>query len=67
MHLESSDDSDEIREIRIAVARLCAQFPGTYWRNLDREAGYPTEFVNALTTAGYLSVLIPEVLIATEI
>jgi acyl-CoA dehydrogenase len=60
MRPESSDDSDEIREIRIAVARLCAQFPGTYWRKLDREAAYPTEFVTALTEAGYLSVLIPE-------
>ena len=60
MRHENTDDSDEIREIRLAVARLCAQFPGAYWRKLDREAGYPTEFVAALTEAGYLSVLIPE-------
>ncbi|MFL5150702.1 MAG: acyl-CoA dehydrogenase family protein, partial [Microvirga sp.] len=40
--------------------RLCAQFPGEYWRELDRENRYPSEFVNALTEAGYLSVLIPE-------
>ena len=55
-----TDDSDDIREIRQAVARLCARFPGTYWRKLDREAAYPTEFVTALTEAGYLAVLIPE-------
>ncbi len=60
MRHETSDESYEIREIRLAVARLCAQFPGTYWRKLDREAAYPTEFVTALTEAGYLSVLIPE-------
>jgi alkylation response protein AidB-like acyl-CoA dehydrogenase len=47
-------------EIRDAVARLCAGFPGEYWRELDREKAYPTEFVRALTEAGYLSVLIPE-------
>ena len=60
MRPENSDDSDEIREIRLAVTRLCGQFPATYWRKLDREAAYPTEFVTALTEAGYLSVLIPE-------
>ena len=47
-------------EIREAVARLCAGFPGTYWRRLDEEKKYPTEFVRALTEAGFLSVLIPE-------
>ncbi|ACA19554.1 acyl-CoA dehydrogenase domain protein [Methylobacterium sp. 4-46] len=47
-------------EIREAVAKLCARFPGEYWRALDREMAYPTEFVAALTEAGYLSVLIPE-------
>ena len=48
-------------EIREAVRRLCAQFPGAYWRALDRDRIYPTEFVTALTQAGFLSVLIPEV------
>ena len=47
-------------EIREAVRRLCARFPGAYWRALDRERAYPTEFVAALTEAGFLSVLIPE-------
>ncbi|MCJ2089198.1 acyl-CoA/acyl-ACP dehydrogenase [Methylobacterium sp. E-005] len=47
-------------EIREAVAKLCAGFPGSYWRALDREMTYPTAFVNALTESGYLSVLIPE-------
>lgn len=47
-------------EIREAVSRLCAQFTGEYWRKLDEEKAYPTEFVAALTEAGYLSVLIPE-------
>ncbi len=47
-------------EIREAVARLCAQYPGEYWRELDREKTYPTRFVQALTDAGYLSILIPQ-------
>ena len=47
-------------EIRDAVARLCADFPGEYWRDKDRDRAYPAEFVQALTDAGYLSVLIPE-------
>ncbi len=47
-------------EIRDAVARLCAGFPGEYWRKLDREMAYPTAFVTALTESGFLSALIPE-------
>ena len=47
-------------EIREAVAKLCARFPGEYWRDLDHRMAYPTAFVNALTEAGYLSILIPE-------
>ncbi len=47
-------------EIRDAVRRLCAGFPGEYWRALDRERRYPTEFVQTLTREGFLSVLIPE-------
>ncbi|MCB1698371.1 MAG: acyl-CoA/acyl-ACP dehydrogenase, partial [Halioglobus sp.] len=47
-------------DIRAAVARLCAGYGGGYWRALDAGRHYPTEFVRALTAAGYLSVLIPE-------
>ena len=47
-------------EIRDGVQKLCARFPGEYWRRMDREAAYPTEFVETLTGAGYLSALIPE-------
>jgi alkylation response protein AidB-like acyl-CoA dehydrogenase len=47
-------------EIRDEVRKLCARFPGAYWRQLDQARGYPTGFVEALTEAGYLSVLIPE-------
>jgi len=54
------DDADNLAAIREAVRALCARFPGEYWRALDRERAYPTEFVAALTEAGYLAALIPE-------
>ncbi len=47
-------------EVRDAVARLCKDYPDAYWRDKDRHKAYPREFVQALTDAGYLSVLIPE-------
>ena len=47
-------------DIREAVAKLCADFPGPYWQEKDRARAYPTEFVGALTQSGFLSVLIPE-------
>lgn len=52
--IETHDD------IRDAVGRLCQDFPGEYWRKLDEKRAYPTEFVEALTKAGFLSALIPE-------
>jgi len=52
--------ADPYAEIREEVAKLCARFPGEYWRELDARRGYPTEFVTALTEAGYLGALIPE-------
>ena len=53
-------EAEDNKDIREAVARLCADFPGEYWRKLDAERAYPTQFVNALTEAGYLATLIPE-------
>ncbi len=47
-------------EIRESVRKLCADFPGSYWQALDRDRLYPTEFVQTLTSEGFLSVLIPE-------
>ena len=61
--LQANDlDAQEIiiNEVRDAVAKLCSDFQGEYWRKLDREQGYPTEFVKALTDAGFLGALIPE-------
>jgi acyl-CoA dehydrogenase len=55
--LPIGDDHAEIRE---AVRRICEKFPGAYWRDLEAREAYPTEFVSALTQAGFLGALIPE-------
>ena len=47
-------------QIREEVAKLCQQYPGDYWREKDKARAYPTEFVEALSQAGYLAALIPE-------
>ena len=52
--------SEEITAIRDAVTRLCADFDENYWLSLEKNKDYPTEFVTALTQAGFLSALIPE-------
>nr|HEV8011787.1 acyl-CoA dehydrogenase family protein [Bradyrhizobium sp.] len=51
---------EDFTELRNAVRRICKGFPGEYWRKLDDCSGYPTEFVAALTEAGFLGALIPE-------
>ncbi|HEV2957432.1 MAG TPA: acyl-CoA dehydrogenase family protein [Xanthobacteraceae bacterium] len=55
--LPIGEDHADIRE---AVRRICEKFPGAYWRDLEAREAYPTEFVTALTQAGFLGALIPE-------
>ena len=57
---EAVSESADLAPIREAVRALCADFPGEYWRALDRERAYPDKFVAALTKAGFLAALIPE-------
>ena len=52
--------NEDRQAIREAVRSLCKSFPDTYWRDLDKRGEYPQDFVNALTSSGYLAVLIPE-------
>ncbi|MDP9996069.1 acyl-CoA dehydrogenase [Variovorax boronicumulans] len=47
-------------DIRDAVRDLCAQFPNEYFRKIDEARGYPAEFVDALTQAGWMAALIPQ-------
>ncbi|MCZ4351649.1 acyl-CoA/acyl-ACP dehydrogenase [Roseovarius aestuarii] len=50
----------EYQDIRDGVAAVCAQFPGSYWRDLDARRAYPKEFVQTLIREGYLGAMIPE-------
>jgi acyl-CoA dehydrogenase len=52
--------TNDYTAIREEVAKLCQQYPGDYWRAKDKVRAYPTEFVTALSEAGYLAALIPE-------
>ncbi|TDK48726.1 acyl-CoA dehydrogenase family protein [Antarcticimicrobium luteum] len=52
--------TDPYQDIRDAVRALCAQFPDEYHRKVDEARGYPEEFVEALTQAGWMAALIPE-------
>src|SRR6188474_2071935 len=47
-------------DLREAVAKICARYPGEYWRRLEDQHAYPTEFIQELTHAGFLGALIPE-------
>ncbi|MEY4696010.1 MAG: hypothetical protein RIT14_438 [Pseudomonadota bacterium] len=58
--MTSFDPTADYAEIREGVARVCAEFPGSYWRDLDSRRAYPTEFVGALIREGWLAAMIPE-------
>src|ERR1700744_230764 len=51
---------EDYPELRDSVRRICARYPGSYWRGLEEKEAYPTEFINELTQAGFLGALIPE-------
>ncbi|MCP1830369.1 acyl-CoA dehydrogenase [Bradyrhizobium sp. USDA 4532] len=51
---------EDFSDLRNTVRQICRGFPGEYWRKLDDQSAYPTEFVAALTEAGFLGALIPE-------
>jgi acyl-CoA dehydrogenase len=57
VRFELGEDYPELRE---SIRRICADFPGEYWRGVEERTGYPSEFVTALTEAGFLAALIPE-------
>jgi acyl-CoA dehydrogenase len=52
--------SEAQAEIRRQVAALARGFDWGYWREKDRKAEYPAEFVQAFADAGWLGLAIPE-------
>jgi acyl-CoA dehydrogenase len=63
---DPSDDTvtlalgEDYPELRDSVRKICERYPGAYWRQLEDEQAYPTEFVKELTEGGFLASLIPE-------
>jgi acyl-CoA dehydrogenase len=51
---------DQYQDVRDAVRDLCSKFSADYFRQVDERRGYPAEFVDALTEAGWLAALIPQ-------
>ena len=58
--LTTLEIGEDYPELRHSVRRICARFPGAYWRQLEDTQSYPTAFVTELTEAGFLGALIPE-------
>ncbi|MEQ1941549.1 acyl-CoA dehydrogenase family protein [Mesorhizobium sp. VNQ89] len=56
----SQETTDQYQTIRDGVRALCSEFPDEYHRKIDAARGYPEEFVDALTKAGWMAALIPE-------
>ncbi len=51
---------DDHEELRAALRDLCRTFPDDYHRRHGLEQTYPEEFIQALTSAGWLAAMIPE-------
>jgi acyl-CoA dehydrogenase len=51
---------EDYPELRESVRKICERYPGEYWRKLEAEQAYPTEFITELTQGGFLASLIPE-------
>ena len=52
--------TDDRKALCQSVRDLCARFPETYWRGLEKTSAYPTDFIKALTDGGFLAAMIPE-------
>src|SRR6202045_2222326 len=51
---------EDYPELRESVRKICEKYPGAYWRKLEDEQAYPTEFITELTEGGFLAALVPE-------
>ena len=50
----SAARQEELGEVRQAARKLADKFPQAYWRECDKEAKYPWDFVNAFAKAGWM-------------
>src|SRR5256885_5562088 len=51
---------EDYPELRQSVRKICEKYPGAYWRKLEDEQAYPSQFIAELTEGGFLASLIPE-------
>src|SRR5438094_3248117 len=52
--------AEDYPELRESVRKICEKYPGAYWRKLEDEQAYPSQFIAELTEGGFLGALIPE-------
>lgn len=52
--------TDDQRNIREAVLKLCSQFSDEYWLERDREGVFPLDFHKTMAEAGWLGIAMPE-------
>ncbi len=57
--MDFSFSADQM-EIRDAVLRICADFPGEYWLQRDEDGEFPVDFHRAMAQAGWLGIAMPE-------
>jgi acyl-CoA dehydrogenase len=46
--------------MRDAIERLCQPFDADYWRRKDSEGSFPHDFHQALASAGWLGIAMPQ-------
>src|ERR1700691_4886769 len=51
---------EDYPELRESIRKICEGYPGAYWRKLEDEQAYPTEFIEELPRGVFLASLIPE-------
>jgi acyl-CoA dehydrogenase len=52
--------SPDQEAIRVAIAKICAEFGPDYWLARDRDGGFPVELHRALAQGGWLGIAMPE-------
>jgi alkylation response protein AidB-like acyl-CoA dehydrogenase len=54
------EEPDHLTSIRHAIREICAQFTDDYWREKDSRHEFPWDYYNALASAGWVGIAIPE-------
>lgn len=52
--------TEDQRNIRTEIEKLCARFDDAYWLARDRDAAFPEDFYRAVAAGGWLGIAMPE-------